>query len=122
MAEILSNFGVIGESPMRSLVLALAFAAPVSAVAATPMYSNPLSSIHHAKEQVVFMTFVNYTVQEREVRIGNTQYKVPYNSVLHVYAPVGSPVFVYGDVNSKVNGQELMRVSANDEDRSVFLK
>lgn len=56
------------------------------------------------------------------MRIGNTQYKVPYNSVLHVYAPVGSPVFVYGDVNSKVNGQELMRVSANDEDRSVFLK
>ncbi len=107
---------------MRTLVLALALAAPAGAVAATPTYSNPLSSMHHQKEQVVFMTFVNYTAQDREVRIGDVQYKIPYDSVLHVYAPVGSPVFVYSDQNTKVNGQELMRVSANDADKSVFLK
>jgi hypothetical protein len=107
---------------MRSLIFALALAAPISAVAATPTYSNPLSNMHHQKEQVVFMTFVNYTVQDREVEIGNQLYKVPYLGIVHVYAPVGSPVFVYSETNSKVNGQELMRVSANDQDKSVFLK
>ena len=107
---------------MRSLILALALAAPVSAVAAAPTYSNPLSDMHHQKEQVVFMTFVNYTLQDREVQIGNQLYKIPNLGVIHVYAPVGSPVFVYSETNSKVYGQELMRVSANDQDKSVFLK
>jgi hypothetical protein len=107
---------------MRSLILALALAAPVSAVAATPSYSNPLSNMHHQKELVVFMTFVNYTVQDREVRIGDKLYKIPYLGIMHVYAPVGSPVFVYSEMNTKVNGQELMRVSANDQDKSILLK
>jgi hypothetical protein len=107
---------------MRSLILALALAAPVSAVAATPTYSNPLNNMHHQKQPVVFMTFVNYTVQDREVQIGDELYKVPYLKVVHVYAPVGSPVFVYSEMNTKVHGQELMRVSANDQDRSILLK
>ena len=107
---------------MRSLMLALALAAPVSAVAASPTYTNPVSTMHHAKEQVVFLTFVNYTSQDREVRIGDVQYKIRYDSVLHVYAPIGSLVKVYSMQNSKVNGQELMQVSANDAGRSVFLK
>jgi hypothetical protein len=103
-------------------MLALALAAPVSAVAATPTYSNPLSSLHHQQEQVVQMRFVNYTTQDREVQIGNQLYRIPCVGILRVYAPVGSPVFVYSETNSKVNGQELMRVSANDQDKSVFLK
>jgi hypothetical protein len=107
---------------MRSLILALALAAPVSAVAAAPDYSNPLSDMHHQKEQVVFMTFVNYTVQDREVQIGDRLYKIPYLGIVHVYAPVGSPVFVYSETNTKVHGQELMRVSVNDKDRSILLK
>jgi hypothetical protein len=43
MAEILSNH-CYGETPMRSLMLALALAAPVSAVAASPTYTNPLTT------------------------------------------------------------------------------
>jgi hypothetical protein len=107
---------------MRSIIFALAFAAPVSAVAATPTYTNPISTMHHAREQVVFLTFVNHTSQEREVRIGDVKYKLQYGSVLHVYAPVGSLVRVYSTENTKVNGQELMQVSANDAYKSVFLK
>jgi len=38
-----------------------------------------------------------------------------------VLAPVGSPVFVYSETNSKVNGQELMRVSPSDADKSILL-
>jgi hypothetical protein len=107
---------------MRSLIFALALAAPLSAVAATPNYTNPLNSAHHEKVDEVFMTFVNFTVQDRELVIGDKEYKLPYHSTMHVYAPVGSPVFVYSEVNSKVNGQELMRVSASDRDKSVLLK
>jgi uncharacterized protein (DUF2252 family) len=107
---------------MRSFLIALALAAPVSAVAATPNYTNPMSSAHHQAERVVYMTFVNYTSQDREVVIGNEKYKIQYHSVAHVQAPVGSPVFVYSETNSKLNGQELMRVSENDKDTSVFLK
>jgi hypothetical protein len=107
---------------MRSLILALALAAPVCAVAASPSYTNPVSTMHRAKEQVVFLTFVNSTSQEREVRIGNTQYIIRYDSVLHVYAPVGSVVRVYSAQNSKLTGEELMQVSANDAGRSVLLK
>ena len=106
---------------MRSLIIALALAAPVSAVAAT--YTNPVTTAHHQQaQQVVFLTFVNHTAQDREVRIGNQQYKVRYNSALHVYASVGSVVSEYSDQNSKVNGQELLQVAANDQDKSVFLK
>ncbi len=107
---------------MRSLIFALALAAPVSAVAATPTYSNPMSRSHHASVQEVYLTFVNYTVQDRELVIGNEKYKVPYLSTVHVQAPVGSPVFEYSETNTKVNGQELMRVSVNDADRSILLK
>jgi hypothetical protein len=112
---------------MRSLIVALALAAPVSAVAATPnpapTYSNPMTTVHQQqKQQVVFLTFVNYTAQDRDVRIGNVQYKVRFDSVLHVYAPVGSVVRAYSDQDTKANGQVLMQVSATDRDKSVFLK
>ena len=107
---------------MRSLLLALVLAAPVSAVAAAPNYSDPLSNMHHQKEQVVVMTFVNYTVQDRELQIGNHLYKIPYLGKIHVYAPVGSPVYVFSEVNTKVNGQELMRVSPDQEGKSIFLR
>jgi len=107
---------------MRSLILALALAAPVSAVASTPTYSDPMSSMRHQNVQEVFITFVNYTVQDREVVIGNLKYKISCLSKIHVHAPVGSPVFVYSEMNSKVNGQELMRVSANDENKSIGLQ
>ena len=110
---------------MRSIVFALALAAPVSAVAAT--YTSPLSTAHkaqqqQAQEQQVFLTFVNYTSQQREVRIGDKQYKMQHDSLLHVYAPVGSVVRVYSTENTKMSGQELMQVSANDAAKSVFLK
>jgi hypothetical protein len=104
---------------MRSLILALALAAPVSAVASTPTYSNPLNNTHHQKVQDVYITFVNYSVQDREVVIGNQEYKIGCRATIHVHAPVGSPVFVYSETNSKVNGQELMRVSPNDADKSI---
>jgi hypothetical protein len=107
---------------MRSLIFALALAAPVCAVAATPSYSNPMDTARHQAEQVVFLTFVNYTSQDRELVIGNQEYKLRYHTVAHVYAAVGSPVFVYSETNTKVNGQELMRVSANDRDKSILLK
>jgi hypothetical protein len=107
---------------MRSLIFALALAAPVSAVASTPSYSNPMNNSRHVKVQEVYLTFVNYTVQDRELVIDGEKYKVPYLSTKHVLAPVGSPVFVYSETNTKVNGQELMRVSANDADRSILLK
>ena len=107
---------------MRSLILALALAAPVSAVAAAPSYTNPLNTMHHAKEQLVFLTFVNYTSQDREVRIGDTQYKIRFDSVLHVYAAVGSRVRVYSLQNSKITGQELLQVSVDDAGKSVILK
>jgi hypothetical protein len=106
---------------MRSLILALALAAPVSAVASAPTYSNPMSKSHHAKVEEVYLTFVNYSVQDRELVIDGEKYKVPYLSTKHVLAPIGSPVFVYSETNSKVNGQELMRVSPNDADKSILL-
>ena len=106
---------------MRSLILALAFAAPVSAVASAPMYSNPMSHSHHQQVQEVFLTFENKPVQDREVVIGNQEYKIGCLSKIHLHAPVGSPVFVYSETNSKVHGQELMRVSPNDADKSIPL-
>ena len=62
---------------MRSLLIALVLAAPVSAVAATLTYTNPMTTAHQAKEQTVYVTFVNHTSQEREVRIGDKQYRTP---------------------------------------------
>jgi hypothetical protein len=103
-------------------MLALALAAPISAVASTPMYSNPLSSVHHAKEQTVLITFVNYTSQEREVRIGDHQYSMFAHTVFQKFVPVGSVVREYSNINTKVNGQELMQVSANDDGKNIFLK
>jgi hypothetical protein len=106
---------------MRSLILALAFAAPLSAVAATPTYTSPMSNVHQAKPQEVYLTFINHTAQDREVKVGTDVYKMNLNSVIHVYAPVGSSVQVYSMTNSKVNGQEQMQVQSSDYDRSIYL-
>jgi len=109
---------------MRSLIFALALAAPVSAVASTTAYSysNPLSRMHHQEAADVSIRFVNNTVQDRELVIGDKRYTMASISTIHVYVPVGTPVFVYSETNTKVHGQELMRVSANDEDKTVGLK
>lgn len=111
---------------MRSLLVALVLAAPVCAVANTPnpvpTYTHPIDAVHAQKEKPVFLTFVNFTPQEREVRIGNVQYRMRDVSVLHVYAPVGSVVRLYSASNSKVNGEELMKVAATDSGRNIFLK
>ena len=109
---------------MRSLILALAFAAPVSAVASTTnyTYSNPMTSMRHQHVQEVFLTFKNCSVQDRELVIGDKEYKMASVSTLRIYVPVGTPVFVYSQTNDHVHGQELMRVSANDENKSIGLK
>ena len=72
--------------------------------------------------QEVLLTFRNYSVQDRELVIGDKEYKMASVSTLRLYVPVGSPVFVYSQTNSKVNGQELMRVSQNDADKSIGLR
>lgn len=107
---------------MRSILLVLALAAPVSAVASIPSYTNPMSTAHRAKQETVLVTFVNRTSQEREVRIGNEQYVVRYNSQFHLYLPVGTAVSVYSNQNSKINGQQVVLVSADAWTRPVFLK
>jgi hypothetical protein len=122
MAETLTKIQLYGESAMRSLILALAFAAPLSAVAATPKYTSPMSNVHQQKQEMVYLTFVNHTSQDREVQIGDDVYKMRLNSMLHIYAPVGSTIRTYSETNSKINGQELMQVAASDRDASIFLK
>jgi hypothetical protein len=109
---------------MRSLIFALALAAPVSAVASTTTYtySNPMTSMRHQSAQEVLLTFRNCSVQDRELVIGDKEYKMASVSTLRIYVPVGTPVFVYSQTNDHVHGQELMRVSANDEDKTVGLK
>ena len=111
---------------MRSIVLALALVAPLSAVAATPNTTFTTPDVHslrshEAKPEQVFITLVNRTSQDREVKIGNDVYKLSYNTKLNVNVPVGSTMKVYSQTNSKVNGQELM-VSADDQNKSIELK
>lgn len=112
---------------MRSIVLALALVAPLSAVAATPNTTFTTPDVHSlrshdAKPQQVFLTLVNRTSQDREIKIGNDVYKLNYNSKLNLLVPVGSSLKVYSQTNSKVNGQELMQVSADDQNKSIELK
>jgi len=115
---------------MRSLnlarVLAYAlFAVPCAAFAAPTNYTSPLASMHdqrqHEKPLVVDLEFRNNSPQEREVRIGDRQYVIRFGRTLHVTAPVGSVVRVFSNENSKVNGQELMVVSAADANREIKL-
>jgi hypothetical protein len=107
---------------MRSIVLAGALAAPVCAVAATPNYTSPLHSMHGSKPPCVSLVFYNNTSQAREVRIGDQRFTVHFGERLSVNAPVGSVVRLYSDQNSKLNGLELMQVSANDGARVIPLK
>ena len=109
---------------MRSILIALVLAAPLSAVAATPTYSNPMTVVHHYRqqEQMVPLRFINHTSQEREVRIGNKQYILRLNTEFQTFVPVGCVVRVYSSQNSKVNGQALLQVSAADANRSVVLQ
>jgi len=112
---------------MRSIVcvlaLATSIAAPLSAVAATPnTFTSPTTTRHQTEEKVVFLTLVNFTSHTNVVVIGDKAFKVNYDSILHVYAPVGSQVTEYSATNSKANGVQLMTVTADDRDKSIFLK
>jgi hypothetical protein len=107
---------------MRSVMIALVLAAPLSAVAATPNYTNPVNTARHAKEQTVYVTFVNHTSQEREIIIDNVKYTVAYNSKIDVVVPAGSVARVYSNQNTKVNGQQEILLAASDVKTTVFLK
>jgi hypothetical protein len=119
MAEILSNLDVHGESAMRSIMLALVLAAPVSAVAATPNFTIPVNTAHHAKHESVYVTFVNHTSQEREVIIDHVKYTVGYNSKIDLVVPVGSVARVYSNQNTKVVGQQTILLTQTDS-KAVF--
>jgi hypothetical protein len=106
---------------MRSILLALALAAPVSAVAATPSFTNPMNTAHRAKVQTVLVTFVNNTSGEREIRIGNEQYSMRNNTVFHVFVPVGTLVSVYSNQNTRINGQQTVLISPETARDAVFL-
>jgi len=108
---------------MRSLILAAVLAAPLCAVAATPNYTSPLATAHQTKPkpQMVFLGFVNFTTQEREVRIGDLQYKIAHTTVLHLWVPVGTVVREYSTENEKVNGQQLIEVAETDSGKSILL-
>jgi len=106
---------------MRSLMIALVLAAPVSAVAATPNYTNPVNTAHHAKQQTVYVTFVNHNVNEREVIIDNVKYTVAYNSKIDVVVPVGSVARVYSSQDSKIDGQQTFLLTAADAKAVVYL-
>jgi hypothetical protein len=75
----------------------------------------------HEKPLYVDLAFYNITSQDREVRIGDRQFPIRYDQVLHITAPVGSVVRVYSSQNSKLNGQELMVVSGSDDHRVIKL-
>jgi hypothetical protein len=110
---------------MRSIVFALALAVPCSAFAATnPMYTNPLTDSHPARAQqkTVFLTFVNFTPQDRELQVGDMRYKIAHTTVLHLYAPVGSVVLELSAEGKASTGKELMEVAATDSGKSVTLR
>jgi len=108
---------------MRSIVLAFALAAPLCAVAATPNYTHPLTVRHQQpKEELVSLTFVNFTTQEHEVRIGDRQYKVAVAKVLRIAVPVGAVVTEYTPENSRTDGKQLIEVAASDAGKNIFLK
>jgi opacity protein-like surface antigen len=105
-----------GEDAMRSMLIALVLAAPLSAVAATPDYTHPVDRTHTTKatEQWVGLTFATVTGQDREILVGDKMFKLRFGQQLSVAAPVGTVVRVYSDQNSRLNGQVLMEVGAND--------
>ena len=106
---------------MRSIALVLALAAPLSAVASPNTFTRP-TRVHEQKPQLVFMTFVNRTPQDREVMIGNKVFRLRNFEHLNIEAPVGSDVRVYSETNSKFHGQVLMQVSAANQDRDIVLQ
>jgi hypothetical protein len=112
---------------MRSILavvtLAVSIAAPLSAVASTrTTFTTPTSVRHQPRTQEVYVTFRNTTSQDRELVIGDQSFKVRNNANISIIIPVGSVIRVYSQTNSKVNGQELMQVSAADADSTVVLK
>ncbi len=113
---------------MRFIALALVLAAPACAVASspatipTPEYRQALSSLHRQPNPEVRVTFVNQSVTDRELVIDGQQYKLRFRSTVSVMIPVGDPVFIYSEQNSKVNGQELMRATVSDAFRTVLLR
>jgi hypothetical protein len=49
-------------------------------------------------------------------------FKIANAKHMSVTVPVGGTVRIFSTQNSKVNGQELMQISASDADRTVVLK
>jgi len=105
----------------NAVALALSIAAPLSASAAAT-YTSPLNTLHRTQPTEVLLTFENHTSQDREVVIGNQLFKVEYNRSIRLAVPVGSVVRVYSEMNSKLNGQQLLQVSTNDANRTIELK
>jgi hypothetical protein len=109
---------------MRSIVLALAFLAPTAAFAATPAaapadYTSPITTIHSTKPQEVLVTFRSTASGSRVLAVNEHQYPIRFGQVITVCAPVGSIVRVYSDQNSKISGQEVLRIAASDAQRFI---
>jgi len=80
-----------------------------------------VNTAHHAKQQTVYVTFVNHNVNEREVIIDNVKYTVAYNSKIDVVVPVGSVARVYSSQDSKIDGQQTFLLTAADAKAVVYL-
>jgi hypothetical protein len=107
---------------MRSIVLALAFFAPAAAAFAAPAdYTSPIVSVHATKPQQVMLTFQNNTVHDRILRVGDRQFHIRPTEHFSTVAAVGSVVRMYSDQDSKVDGQPLLTVSANDSHRYITI-
>jgi hypothetical protein len=113
---------------MRSIALALVLAAPSCALASAPAtipspdYQKVRLTLHRERDPEVMVTFINHSVTDRELLIGNQKFEVRVLSKMSVLIPIGDPVFVYSQRDSKVNGQELMRADAKDQDRTILLQ
>jgi hypothetical protein len=118
MAEILP-ISVTEKTHMRSIVLALALTAPLSAVAST--YTNPLSA-RPQHPQTVMITISSRTGQEREVRVGNQQIKLRALQPTNISVPVGTTVLLYSNQDSKIQGVPLLQVAATDNGRVVEVR
>jgi hypothetical protein len=104
---------------MRSIALALALTAPLSAVAST--YTNPLSA-RPQHPQTVMITLSSRTGQEREVRIGKEQIKLRALQATNISVPVGTTVLLYSSQNSKLQGVPLLQVAATDNGRVLDVR
>ncbi len=66
--------------------------------------------------------FINHTLTDRELVIGNQKDEVGVLSKLSPLVPIGDPVFVYRQKDSEGNGPELKPADAKDQDRTILLQ